>query len=231
MNSCINQDLYPGEFALHKKYAQSPMLLDLVWTHCNIVADIALDLVDQAKFDVSETPRDIAVQAALLHDIGVYLCGGFEWLPGQPQSDKPYIQHTVVGAWILQQEGYSAPVVQAAYVHTGVGLTPEDIQMYGLQLPSEDYMPRTTLQKLITYAAKFHSKAPKFRSPEDITTSLSKYGQDKVDRFNEFQELFGLPNMEQIENRYDNWHRGFNFEISKLSQPSTSPLNLAGLPN
>ena len=205
------------------------MLLDLVWTHCNIVAEVALDLIDQAKFEVTETPRDITAQAALLHDVGVYLCGGFEWLPNQPPSDKPYIQHTVVGAWILQQEGYPAHIVQAAYVHTGVGLTPEDIQMYGLQLPPEDYMPRTTLQKLITYASKFHSKAPKFRTPDEITTSLAKYGQDKVERFMEMQTQFGTPNLEAIEQRYDNWHKGFNFELSKLAQPGTSPLNTAGV--
>ncbi len=228
MPSYLNQDLYPGEFLLHKKYAQTPLILDLVWTHCNIVADIALQLIDSNHFDTAETPRDVTLQAALLHDIGVYLCGGFEWIPDQPPSEKPYVQHTVVGAWILQQENYSTAIIQAAYVHTGVGLTAQDITTYGLPLPQDDYMPHTVLQQLITYAAKFHSKVPKFRSVEDITQSLAKYGQDKLDRFNDMQTFFGLPDLEMFKQKYDGWHKGFDFQVSQLKQPSLT-LNPAGI--
>ena len=49
----VNFDKYPNEFALHKKYAQSPLILDLVWTHCNIIADVALGLLKNGKFDTS----------------------------------------------------------------------------------------------------------------------------------------------------------------------------------
>lgn len=216
----INQSLYPNEFNLHQKYAKTPQILDLVWTHCNIVAEITLQLIDQGQINQNEVPRDVTLQAALLHDIGVYLCGGFEWIPDQPPAEKPYIQHTVVGAWILQQEGYPAPIVQAAYIHTGVGLTAQDITMYGLDLPQEDFMPRTTMQKLITYAAKFHSKAPKFRTIEEITSSLAKYGEEKVNRFVEFQTQFGIPDLTGIQAKYSNWHQGFTFTINQASQPT-----------
>ena len=231
----VNQEIYPGEFALHKKYAQSELLLDLVWTHCNIVAEIALSFLDSGTFDTTETPRDVTTQAALLHDIGVYQCGGFEWMPNQPPSEKPYIQHTVVGAWILQQEGYSPAVIQSAYVHTGVGLTTQDISMYQLNLPPDDYVPRTMLQKLICYASKFHSKTPKFRSADDVVQSLAKYGEEKLKTFSEFQQLFGEPNLEPIQKRYENWHKGFEYQLSQLTNSqipqsvSPSPLNPAGI--
>lgn len=224
----INQDLYPGELALHKKYAQSELLLSLVWTHSNIVADIAASILDSGiLLNPAETPRDVVIQACLLHDIGVYSCGGFEFLPGQPPSDKPYIQHTIVGAWILKQEGYLPEVIQAAHVHTGVGLTSQDITNYGLQLPADDYVPRTTFQKLITYASKFHSKAPKFRSAEDIATSLERYGQEKVSTFLEMQSQFGQPNLEPIIAKYNDWHLWFTFQVGQISQKAGVGNNLS----
>lgn len=226
----INQDLYPGEFALHQKYAKSEMLLNLVWTHSNIVAEITQNLLDSGKFDTSELPRDLVTQAALLFDIGVYICGGFEFLPGQPPSDKPYIQHTIAGAWILRKEGYTPPVVQVAYVHTGVGITSQDILNYGLQLPVDEYMPRTEMQKLITYTSKFHSKAPKFKTVDMIITALERHGHEKVERFNELMQQYGLPDIGPIEQKYDEWQKWFLFELEQLKQqPSNTMLNTAGI--
>lgn len=226
----VNQDLYPGEFALHQKYAKSELLLNLVWTHSNIIADITMGLLDSGTFDTSELPRDLVTQACLLFDIGVYACGGFEFLPGQPPSDKPYIQHTIVGAWILQQEGYTPPIVQVAYIHTGVGISSQDIANYGLQLPMDEYMPRTTLQKLITYTSKFHSKAPKFKTPEVITSGLQRYGQDKVERFHELEAMFGTPNLASLEEKYAEWHRWFKFQLDQLQQQTSGNLlNEAGI--
>jgi len=230
-----NQDVYSGEFALHQKYAQSEMLLSLVWTHCNIVAEIATAILDSgAIVNLAEVPRDVLIQACLLHDIGVYVCGGFEFLPGQPPSDKPYIQHTVVGAWILQEEGYLPEVIQAAHIHTGVGLSSQDVVNFGLQLPADDYIPRTTMQKLITYSAKFHSKAPKFRTVEEITDSLQRYGKDKVDRFASMQAEFGLPPLSGIQEKYQEWHLAFTYQLDQHRQPAGaggSTLNPAGVNN
>lgn len=226
----VNQELYPGEFALHQKYAQSELLLNLVWTHSNIVAEITQSLLDSGTFDTSELPRDLVTQACLLFDIGAYACGGFEFLPGQPPSDKPYIQHTIIGAWILQQEGYAPPIVQVAYTHTGVGISSQDITNYGLQLPLDEYQPRTTLQKLITYTSKFHSKAPKFKSVDVITAALQRYGQDKVQKFFELQSIFGVPSLETLEPKYEEWHRWFKYQLEQLQQqPSASLLNEAGI--
>jgi uncharacterized protein len=231
MRTFINQQLYPGEFLLHKKYAATEMLLDLVWTHCNIAADIALLLLDRHEFDKSELQREFVIQAALLSDIGVYACSGYEWIPGQPASDKPYIQHGVIGAWILQQEGYSPAVIQVAHSHTGVGLTAQDIKLYGLQLPEADYVPRTQLQKLIAYALKFHSKAPKFKTVEDITNTLQRYGKEKVEKFQEWQQEFGNPDLTEIKAKYAGWHQSFEFQAKQVTTGGTSgpSLNSAGI--
>jgi uncharacterized protein len=236
MRNFINQQLYPGEFLLHQKYAKSEMLLELVWTHCNIVVDIALDLLDNQEFDKSGLPREYVIQAGLLFDIGVYLCGGYEWMPGQEPADRPYVQHGVVGAWILQQEGYAPQIIQVAHSHAGVGISHDDIRNYGLQLPEADYLPYTMLQMLLAYASKFHSKTPKFKDRNMITASLSRFGKQKVERFEELEAMFGTPNLEKLEAKYQGWHQSFLQQIQQIQQAnttqptSTAILNSAGIP-
>lgn len=226
----FNQNLYPGEFLLHKKYAGTEMLLDLIWTHSNIIAEIALELLDSAQFDTSELPREYVIQACLLHDIGTYLCSGFEWIPNQPPSTRPYIQHGVIGAWILQNEGYSPKIIQAAYCHIGVGLSAEDIQSHALELPQQDFIPHSALQKFITYVSKFHSKTPNFRRNQQIKDSLQSFGHQKVTAFEELEHLYGVPNIDKYEQKYLEWHKSFTFRVQQLqkAKPSLS-LSPAGM--
>ncbi|MEN8252892.1 MAG: HDIG domain-containing metalloprotein [Patescibacteria group bacterium] len=225
----VNQNQHPRALALHQKYAKSLVLLDLVWTHCNIVADIVQQLLSSKYFDSSSINIPHAIQAALLHDIGVYCCGGFEWIPDQTPSEKPYIQHVVTGAKILQKEGLDPVIVEAAYTHTGVGLTAQDIQNYGLNLPVQDLIPQTIEGQLVGYAAKFHSKTPKFKSKEHIIESLNRYGKDKVEQFNKLLEFFGEPNLEKIKSKYEEWHKAFAYKTENLTQTGQVNLNSAGI--
>lgn len=235
----VGQDLYPLEFALHKKYAATEVLLDLVWTHCYITHEIALSLYDANTFDTSQIERSILIKACLVYDIGVYTCGGFEWMPGQSLSERPYVQHTAAGAEILHQEGYAQEIVRVAQVHTGVGLSPEDITKYTLQLPPGDYMPVTPLEWLVTYASKFHSKAPKFKTIDVILASLEKFGPDKAERFRQLQASFGTPNIPEFEKKYAEWQNSFQFRVKQLQEGGVSQtaityppeyLNSAGIP-
>jgi len=226
----VNQDAYLTEFNVHKKYASSELILDLVWTHCNIVADICLNLIQKNNLSNAEYHPGVVVQAALLHDIGVYVCDGYEWLTNQPPFNKPYVQHTLAGAWILKEEGFSADVIQAAHVHAGVGITVDDISKFGLQLPEGDYVPTTPVQRLVTYSAKFHSKAPKFKTVEEIDESLKRYGNEKNKIFKQFVGEYGHPELESIIKKYDTWHQGFAYETSQLTNLTTAPnLNSAGI--
>jgi len=228
----INQNVYPGEFLLHKKFAATDTVLDLIWTHSNVIVDVSLYLLDHFEFDKTELVREVVIQAALLHEIGVYACDGFEWVPGQPPTNRPYIQHGVVGAWILQQEGYSPPVVQAAFCHIGMGLTAEDIRSHGLELPETDMMPQTMLQKFMTYASKFHSKTPQFRSNQEIQDSLAKFSPEKVQMFESLEKMFGVPDLSIIKQKYGEWEKGFSFKVQQLSNTQrTISFNPAGIPN
>jgi len=230
MSLFINQNVYPGEFLLHKKYAATETVLDLIWTHSNIIAEVCLYLLDHFEFDKTELVREVVIQAALLHEVGVYACDGFEWIPGQPQMNRPYIQHGVVGAWILQQEGYANPVVQAAFCHIGMGLTAEDIRSHGLQLPEVDMFPQTMLQHFMTYASKFHSKTPQFRTSEDIRQSLAKFSNEKVAMFDRLEKMFGTPDLTAMREKYGEWEKSFSFRVNQLSKSNKSvSFNAAGI--
>lgn len=210
------QDQYPHELALHQRYAQSPVLLELVWTHSCILADICQQLLANGLFDVTQLPHEAVMQAALLHDIGVYVCDGFEWMPGQPVMNRPYIQHMIAGAWILMKEGYPPPLVQVAYAHKATGITAHDVQHFAMELPLQDYPVTTQLQQLICYASKHHSKAPKFRQPEEIVRSLEKYGPEKVAQFGQWYESFGPVKFEPLQEKYGNWHDTMHVQIEQL---------------
>lgn len=226
----VNQDAYLTEFNIHKKYASSELILDLVWTHCNIIADICLNLIQKNQLSSAAYHPGIVVQACLLHDVGVYLCDGYEWLTNQPPYNRPYIQHSIVGAWILKEEGFSADVIQCSRVHSGVGITSEDIKKYGLQLPIDDYVPTTPVQLLVSYASKFHSKAPKFKHSEEIRESLNRYGKSKSEKFDQLVNEYGSPDLEPIIKKYESWHQGFEYQTSQLSNLGVVPnLNSAGI--
>jgi putative nucleotidyltransferase with HDIG domain len=225
----LNQNLYPGEFLLHKKYAATEMFLELIWTHSNIIVEIALHLMDKYSFDKTELPREYVIQACLLHDIGVYLCGGFEWIPNQPPSNYPYIQHGVIGAWILEREGYSPKIIQVAHSHIGVGFTVEDIRSHAINLPEQDFLPMTPLQKFITYVAKFHSKAPKFRTNDQIKASLAAFNQEKVQIFEELEKTYGTPDMDLFEEKFGEWNRSFSFRAQQFNKAGAKPLSPAGV--
>ena len=89
--------------ALHKKYAASDVVYDLVFTHSCIVRDIALQLLDTNRYGVG-LDRKLVEIGALLHDIGVYRL--FE-ANGKLREGVSYITHGVEGERILREEGFS----------------------------------------------------------------------------------------------------------------------------
>jgi uncharacterized protein len=57
-------------------------------------------------------------------------------------------------------------------------------------------IPITLEEKLICYADKFYSKSDKYliipKSPEKIRKKILKYGEEKLKKFEEFVNLFGI---------------------------------------
>ena len=157
--------------------------------HVESVTRKALAICD--KNPHLQADRALVEAAAMLHDIGI--CRVFAPDIGC-YGEAFYIQHGILGAEIVRQEGWDA-IAPFCENHIGVGLTETDIVRQRLALPKRDMTPQTIEQKIVTFADKFFSKSQKHLTTpkpiEKIHTSLLKYGTEKIEIFNQWCELFG----------------------------------------
>lgn len=189
---------YNEIYALHASYANSSRQLEDVFTHCEIVRDIAFQLMDTSKesFD-----RELVEAGSLLHDIGVYdIINGSDEL----RRPLPYILHGVEGEQILESEGYPYRLARIASHHTGAGLTAEQICRDQLPLPVKDYLAETPEEAVIMYADKFHTKLPQpvFNSFDSYRTFIAEFGKDVVERFDGLARRFGRPVLDHLVDKY-----------------------------
>lgn len=184
--------------ALHKKYAPCDEVYELVFRHCQIIYDIAEQLITKGQLAVD--PKLVRI-GCLLHDIGVYPLFGAD---GQPKPGANYITHGIEGENILKAEGFPEAIWRFASHHTGVGLTKQDITSQSLPLPVADYLAETDEELLIMYADKFHSKStpPHFNSFEWYKQDIARFGADKVTKFDEMAQKFGIPDLEPLAKKY-----------------------------
>jgi len=128
--------------------------------------------------------------AAMLHDIGIFLTR-------TPQfgcfGKHPYICHGILGSDLLKEKGHSE-LALVCERHVGVGISIEDIQRQNLPLPNRDMIPISIEEQILCYADKFFSKTgngrPVEKSIAQITDNLSRYGPDKVERFESWVKNF-----------------------------------------
>ena len=184
--------------ALHKKYAPSDEVYNLVFMHCQIVYDIAVQLIEKSSLPVD---RELVKTGALLHDIGVYPLFGAD---GKLREGVNYITHGTEGEKILKEEGFPEAIWRFAAHHTGVGLSKQDVIKQKLPLPIADYQAESDEELLIMYADKFHSKTtpPYFNSYEWYRKDIAKFGEDKVNKFEHMANKFGVPDLEPFSHKY-----------------------------
>lgn len=181
---------------LHKKYAPHKDALKSVRQHSHIVRKIALEIANKSG---SKNIKLISI-GAFLHDIGVYRLYHDDVL-----NKKDYITHGLLGYELLKEEGLDESVCRFALLHTGVGITKEDIKRNNLPLPPRDYVPETNEEKIVALADKFHSKSktPTFNSVHWYSEYLrKKFGIHKVVLFQEMLDNFGEPNIQYWASRY-----------------------------
>jgi uncharacterized protein len=169
------------EIIIKKYYKEESTLYSLLLQHSQAVAEKALEIA--RKHPEWAIDEQFLYEAALLHDIGIYLtdapsihCFG----------QQPYISHGYLGAELLRQEGYEQHA-RVCERHTGTGLTKEDIRQNQLPIPERDYLPESLEEKIICFADKFYSKSRpnEEKTPEQIRKSLAKFGEDAVKRWDE----------------------------------------------
>ena len=125
----------------------------------------------------------------MLHDIGIFKCdaAGIQCF-----GTEPYIGHGRIGAELLRSEGFPRHA-RVCERHTGAGITKAQIIAQNLPLPQQDFLPETMEEKVICYADKFFSKThlDREKSIEQAEMSLSKFGEEGVLRFREWEKCFG----------------------------------------
>lgn len=167
---------------------------DYYLPHVESVTRKALAICD--KNPHLQADRALVEVAAMLHDIGI--CRVFAPDIGC-YGEASYIQHGVLGAEIVRQEGWDeiAPFCEN---HIGVGVTKADVIARNLELPERDMTPQTIEQKIIAFSDKFFSKSQnRLTTPMPIgkiQQNLLKLGTDKVEIFNQWCKLFDSINDE-----------------------------------
>ena len=171
---------------INKYYPEDNELKRILLTHSRSVADKALWIADQHP--ELELDRAFLEEAALLHDIGVFLTDA----PGiHCQGTHPYICHGYLGSELLQKEGYPRHALVCER-HTGAGLSLKSILERELPVPHREMLPVSLEEQVICFADKFFSKTrlDEEKSMERALKSLAKFGEEGLARFNGWCERF-----------------------------------------
>ena len=187
--------------ALHHRYAPTQSAFDEVYAHCCIVRDIATQLIDRHHLAVD---AELVRVGCMLHDIGVY---SFFSDDGSFDSQKPYLQHGILGEAILHAENFPEILCRFASHHTGVGLSKEAIEQNDLPLPHQDFLAETPEEALVMYADKFNSKSGGqgivFNSADYYRKHARQFGEANVQAFDALIQRFGEPDLDLLARQYN----------------------------
>lgn len=171
---------------IDKYYGDNDPLRRLLIHHSEQVKERAISIA-QSREELN-LDKDFIVQAAMLHDIGIFLTNA----PSiYCHGEHPYLLHGYLGGELMRSEGLFQ-IARVCERHTGTGLTVENIRKNHLPLPEGNYLPETLEEKVICYADKFYSKSHPLRERTIMQTaeSLRKYGEEGVKKFMEWAHLF-----------------------------------------
>ena len=175
---------------IEKYYPKESKAYPFFFIHSVKVTELALKIYKHNKH--LDLNKKFILKGAMLHDIGILKTRAPEI---GCHGKYPYIAHSYLGREMLERNGMKkiAPVCER---HVGVGLSVQDIVKNKMPLPHRDMLPVSYEEKIICYADKFYSKSENHllipKPEEKIRKKISKYGKDKLTRFEEFVELFGI---------------------------------------
>ena len=171
---------------IEKYYTKNSPLYNLLIAHSKSVAELAIEIV--ASHPELGADASFAYEAAMLHDIGIYLTNAPKIFC---TGDKPYIMHSLLGAEILRSEGLGKHALVCER-HTGAGISAKEIEQQNLPLPHKDAIPISIEEKIVAYADKFFSKTSpdKRKSLAEARASLERFGEATLNRFDSWTEMF-----------------------------------------
>lgn len=129
--------------------------------HLLAVHDYAIEIAGQVECD-----RDLVEAGSLLHDIGRTRSHGMD--------------HAVIGAQILRDEGIDEKIVNIVERHIGAGLTPEEAKKLGL--PPKDYVPKTIEEKIVCHADNLIGSTERVSIQDTIAMARKKWFPESVER-------------------------------------------------
>ena len=171
---------------IDKYYNEDNQLRYIFMTHSRLVTKRALKICDlHPELNLN---RRFVEEAAMLHDIGIFLCNAPEI---DCHGDAEYICHGYLGADLLRAEGYPRHALVSER-HTGTGLSLEMIIERNLPVPHRDMQPESMEEQLICFADKFYSKTKleKEKSVEKVRKGLVRFGDETLLRFDNWCKLF-----------------------------------------
>ena len=200
---------------IHRYYPEDNALRRMLLHHSRQVCARALQIVE--RHPELGANRNLVEAGAMLHDIGIFLtdapgihCHG----------TAHYILHGSLGAQLLRNEAkqlkkekqqadqlkeeqpqalqlqeelhFYEALARICERHTGTGLTRQTIIERGLPDPQQDLLPETIEEQIICYADKFYSKShlERERTIPQTLHSLEKFGDEGVEKFRHWTELF-----------------------------------------
>lgn len=171
---------------INKYYPDDNTLKRILLIHSRSVADKALDIA--ARHPELGLDTQFLEEAALLHDIGIFLtdADGIHCF-----GPHPYICHGYLGSELLQKEGFPRHALVCER-HTGAGMSLQSIIEQQLPVPHRDMVPVSLEEQVVCFADKFYSKThlEREKSVEKALKSISRYGADGVLRFKKWCECF-----------------------------------------
>jgi len=175
------------EKILKKYYRDNEKAYELLVKHSISVRNYALETIDKHP-EYRFADRNFVSEAAMLHDIGIFLCHAPEI---HCFGTHHYIEHGYLGAEILRAENLPKHALVCER-HTGAGISLESIIKNNYPLPHREMLPISIEEKLICYADKFFSKS----KPETIFTvkeireKLLQFGETEVAKFDAMHRMF-----------------------------------------
>ena len=171
---------------IDKYYPPDNELKHILKVHSRSVADKALWIA--GKHPELNLDTVFLEEAAMLHDIGIFLTHA----PGiQCLGTEPYICHGYLGAGLVRKEGFPRHALVCER-HTGAGLSLKDIMDQKLPVPHRAMLPVSMEEQVICFADKFFSKThlDREKTVEGARKSIAKYGDEGLQRFNNWCKLF-----------------------------------------
>jgi len=170
---------------LLRKYSTDDESFNKVLNHSRAVQKLALEIAEEVKKN-HDVDINLVKIGSLLHDIGRFKC-----------YKENSIRHGVVGGEILIKEGLKK-YARIAETHIGVGITKKDIKEKKLDLPLRDFVPRTTEQKIISYADCLIFGSKMVKISKVIERFRRELGERHIERViklhNEIEKLRGKNN-------------------------------------